>query len=269
MEATKFQIAVHQALARGESLLVVAPTGLGKTFAATGDVLSGFRKIVYSVPLRALGNGIRRAVASYKRNGQELKTATHHGAVQESTLFGEEFIVTTYDQVVCGVPGLPLSLSLKAGHSVAGALIMSRLVLDEAHLAWAISKDALSILLAIVKTRSSFGLQTIVMTATLPDAVAQLIAKELELTLIQVGEKTDIADDAGLQLRIQNRQVAPTTLKLDLDSEKQLDIKPLDDRIAGAANKVIYFANQVETLQNTFDRLVLRGIEPSRDYRAA
>lgn len=264
MTPTKFQKAVHEALSRGESLLIVAPTGLGKTFAATGDTLTNFQRIIYSVPLRALGDDIRRVASDYERDGRKLTTAIHHGAARESTLFGEEFVVTTYDQIVCAVPGLPLSLPLKAGHAVAGALMMSRLVLDEAHLAWAISKDALSILLAIVKTRSSFGLQTVVMTATLPDAIAQLLAKELKLTLIRVGEGTDISDDKGLELRNENRQVKPSKLAIDLDSEKKINLDPLDDRISNSPTKVIYFGNQVETLRKTFDRLITRGVDRKR-----
>jgi hypothetical protein len=84
------------------------------------------------VPLRALGFGIRDAIAAMRRNGKPIEPVIHHGDQQDSHLFGEEVIVTTYDQVVCGVPGLPLSLPLKAGHAVAGALLMSRLILDEA-----------------------------------------------------------------------------------------------------------------------------------------
>lgn len=264
MEATQFQSSVHSALKNGESILIVAPTGLGKTFAATGDILDDFRRIIYSVPLRALGDDIRRVASQYQRAGKNVNAVVHHGAIRESTLFGEEFVVTTYDQVVCGVPGLPLSLSLKSGHAVAGALMMSRLVLDEAHLAWAISKDALSILLAIVKTRASFGLQTVVMTATLPDAVATLLAEELKLTLIRVGENAEVSEDEGLTQRNKNRKVKPSKLAIDLDDEKKINLNPLDERIIGSKSKVIYFANQVETLQKTFDRLIEKGVDKNR-----
>ena len=60
MKATKFQAAVQEALGKGRSLLLVAPTGLGKTFAVTGDLQEDFCKTVYAVPLRALGGGIQR-----------------------------------------------------------------------------------------------------------------------------------------------------------------------------------------------------------------
>lgn len=124
---------------------------LVRPFAIVGDVQDGFRKIVYAVPLRALGGGIRAEVLDLRRAGQQITAVVHHGDTQESLLFSEEVVVTTYDQVVCGVPGLPLSLPLKAGHAVAGALLMSRLILDEVHLAWGISDQALNILLAIIE----------------------------------------------------------------------------------------------------------------------
>jgi Lhr-like helicase len=63
MKPTKFQSLVQDELRNGKSVLLVAPTGLGKTFAVVGDVQDGFRKIVYAVPLRALGGGIRAEVS--------------------------------------------------------------------------------------------------------------------------------------------------------------------------------------------------------------
>src|SRR3990172_5528602 len=188
MNYTQFQMHVINKLKDGKSLLLVAPTGLGKTLAVTGDIHDGFCKMVYAVPLRSLGKGIQKEISSLNRNGKQIPAVIHHGDIQESRLFGEEVVITTYDQVVCAVPGLPLSLPLKAGHAVAGALLMSRLVLDEVHLAWNISKHALSILLGIIDFRNKFGLQTIVFTATLPKNVAEIISNRLGMDLLIVGE---------------------------------------------------------------------------------
>jgi CRISPR-associated endonuclease/helicase Cas3 len=266
MKPTKFQSVVQDRVRRGESILLVAPTGLGKTFAVVGDVQGEFHKIVYAVPLRALGGGIRDAVQDLNRSGQQISAVIHHGDTQESLLFSEEVIVTTYDQVVCGVPGLPLSLPLKAGHAVAGALLMSRLVLDEVHLAWGISDQALTILLAIIEFRKKLGLQTVVLTATLPDDVGQQIHRVLGLTQIVVGEG-DLKDDEGLRLRNDNRKVQISLLELKTkgkDQEKQLDYTPLDEKLKDAQGKRIYFANTVERIQTTFDRLISRGMDPSK-----
>lgn len=253
MQPTKFQDRVQSILKQGKSVLLLAPTGLGKTFAVTGDLQDRFCKTVYAVPLRALGGGIRDAIGGLKRNGNALTPVIHHGDVQESELFSEEVIVTTYDQVVCGVPGLPLSLPLKAGHAVAGALLMSRLILDEVHLAWGISDQALSILLAIIDFRRKLGLQTVVLTATLPDSVAKHISERLQMDLVIVGED-GLTGDEGLKFRNENRQVAIS----------KLDESSFDEKLMSAPGKRIYFANTVDRLQNTYDRLSVAGMQRER-----
>src|SRR5438094_10397743 len=99
---TDVQQKVQRFLKEGKSVLLVAPTGLGKTLAVTADVQESFTKTIYAVPLRALGVGIRDAISELRRDGKAIEPKIHHGDTQESVLFGEEVVVTTYDQVVCG-----------------------------------------------------------------------------------------------------------------------------------------------------------------------
>jgi CRISPR-associated helicase Cas3 len=261
---TKFQTYVQQKVQSGRSVLLIAPTGLGKTFAVVGDIQESFQKVVYAVPLRALGGDIREAISKLKRDSKPINVVVHHGDLQESMLFSEEVVVTTYDQVVCGVPGLPLSLPLKAGHAVAGAILMSRLILDEVHLAWGISEQALSILLAIVDFRRKLDLQTVILTATLPEEIAKLICQKLDLDLVIVGED-DTAGDEGLELREKNRQVRTSSLKLETKGKgegKEVDYTPLDNKLGDLKVKRIYFANTVERIQATYDRLISAGMDP-------
>jgi CRISPR-associated endonuclease/helicase Cas3 len=261
-ELTSFQSKVQDLLKHGKSVLLVAPTGLGKTLAVTADIQDKFTKTIYAVPLRALGVGIRDAISELRRGGKPIEPKIHHGDTQESLLFSEEVVVTTYDQVVCGVPGLPLSLPLKAGHAVAGALLMSRLILDEVHLAWGISSQALSILLAIIDFRRKLGLQTVVQTATLPGEIARLASKEMDLELIIVGE-ADCKTDEGLALREKNRKVSVFALPLETKRKgegKTLDHASLDEKLTDTSRKRIYFANTVGRLQETYDRLVAGGV---------
>jgi len=263
-DLTLFQSSTKDFLKKGKSVLVVAPTGLGKTLAATADLEENKTKLVYGVPLRALGTTIRNSISELRRDGQPIRAVIHNGDTQESLLFGEEAVVTTYDQIVCGIPGLPLSLPLKAGHAVAAALIMSRLVLDEAHLAWGISREALSILLAIVQFRQRFRLQTILQTATLPIAVAEVLKDRLQLDeLIFLGQGV-FAKDEGLSLREQNRKVSisPLALKTEGRGEKKtLSFQELDRKLQGAGKR-IYFGNTVGRLQETYDRLTKAGVNP-------
>lgn len=266
MEYTKFQTHVINKLKDRKSLLLVAPTGLGKTLAVTGDIRDGFCKMVYAVPLRSLGKGIQKEISSLNRNGMQIPAVIHHGDIQESKLFGEEVVITTYDQVVCAVPGLPLSFSLKAGHAIAGALLMSRLILDETHLAWSISDKALSILLAIIDFRQKLGLQTVVLTATLPKKVVEIISDRLGMESVIVGEG-EVTEDEGLQLRENNRKVNISTLELrnkGKGDKKELDWQLLDDKLVKTEGKRIYFANTVERLQTTYDRLVASGMSADK-----
>jgi CRISPR-associated endonuclease/helicase Cas3 len=245
-------------------VFLVAPTGSGKTLAVMADIQARFTKTIYAVPLRALGVGIRDAIAKLKRNGRAIKPTIHHGDAQESLLFSEEVIVTTYDQVVCAVPGLPLSLPLRAGHAVAGALLMSRLILDEVHLAWGISDQALPILLGIIDFRRRLGLQTVVLTATLPAEVAKQIGQAFDLNVLIVGEG-ELKNDEALCERNANRQVKISVLKIELagkGDKKNLDYSALDQNIRPSTRKRIYFANTVERIQETYDRLVEGGVDP-------
>lgn len=266
MQPSKYQALVQEKVGNGESVLLVAPTGLGKTFAVTGDLAAGMRKVIYAVPLRALGCGVQEAISSFRPGDPAFRPVVHHGGLQESSLFSEEVVITTYDQVVAGVPGLPLSLPLRAGHAVAAALLMSRLIFDEAHLAWAISDQALPILFGILGSRSRLGLQSVVLTATLPDDVVAQVADTLHLNPITVGDK-DTADDEQLQLREANRHVRVSMLELPLKGKgesKQLDWTRLDSLLLESGGKRIYFGNTVERLQDTWDRLVMAGADANR-----
>lgn len=266
MKYTKFQKHVINKLKSGKSLLLVAPTGLGKTLAVTGDIQDSFCKMVYAVPLRSLGKGIQKEISSLNRNGKQIPAVIHHGDIQESKLFGEEVVITTYDQVVCAVPGLPLSLPLKAGHAIAGALLMSRLILDETHLAWSISDKALSILLAILDFRQKLGLQTVVLTATLPKKIVEIISDRLGMESVTVGEG-EISTDEGLTLREENRKVTISVLELKnkgKGEDKKLDWQPLDDKLIKTQGKRIYFANTVERLQTSYDRLIASGMSADK-----
>jgi len=265
MTLTKFQEVVQQHLLSADglgSLLLVAPTGIGKTLAATADLTRGRKRIIYGVPLRALAGSIADEIGGLNRPGKPIQAVVHHGNVQDSRLFSEEVIVTTYDQIVCAVPGLPLSLPLSAGHAVAGALLMSRLVLDEVHLAWSISPEALTILFGILEFRQRLGLQTVVMTATMPESVAELIAKRLKMKLIVAG-KDETKGDEALAKRKENRHVVVSIMNVkgQKADEKDVDLTEIVKAIRERGGKRIYFANTVERLQRTYDLLEKSGFD--------
>lgn len=254
MGPTQFQKEIQNKLSNGKSLIIIAPTGLGKTFAVTGDLQISFNKTIYAVPLRALGGSIKKSISELKRNGEDIKVTLHHGKSQESLLFGEEVIVTTYDQIVCAVPGLPLSFPLKAGHAIAGATFMSRLILDEVHLAWGISKEALSILFGILDLRQKLNLQTVIITATLPEEIAQKIAYNFGLECLSVSD-----NDEGYRLREKNRHIIIKMIELKNSlfvDKKEQNLEPLYQKLFQTKGKSIYFANTVERIQHTYNKLI-------------
>ena len=260
---TKLQTEVQRYLREGKSLLLVAPTGIGKTLAVTADLANSRQRLIYTVPLRALAGGILEEVGSIRRDGGPVHAVVHHGDAQRSWLFSEEAVVTTYDQIVCATPGLPLSLPLTAGHAVAGALLMSRLVLDEVHLAWGISPEALTILLGILQFRQNLGLQTVVMTATMPVKVAIRISQALGLNLIVAGDDDETRDDEALAARTESRdvQVAQMKIKGQKTDLKEVDLTQIVDALTAQGDKRIYFGNTVERLQRLYDLLEERGFD--------
>jgi CRISPR-associated endonuclease/helicase Cas3 len=260
---SNFQHKAQEILKNDKSLLLVTPTGMGKTLAVTWDAITQSPKkikIIYSCPLRALGVGIKKELIDHCSDNKNKTIVLHHGDCDESNLFGEDIIVTTYDQVVCGVPGLPLSLPLKAGHAVAGALLMSRLVFDEAHLSWAISDEACKILFGIIDFRQRFGLQTVIMTATMPNAVIELLKDKFGFEVLRVDEQ----NDGAFKLRKQNREVKIRKISKPSGKKNKKDGNKAWEPLHAIANELattgkrIYFANTVERLHEIYDLLMDR-----------
>jgi CRISPR-associated endonuclease/helicase Cas3 len=101
-----------------------------------------------------------------------------------------------------------------------------------------------------------------VLTATLPSDIAKEIAKALDIECLIVGEGP-LDKDEGLELRNGNRKATVRRLKLSSagrGEEKRLSVAGLDDLLVDdrPGRPRIYFANTVERLQATYDRLCKR-----------
>jgi len=111
------QIETFEALARGESVILRAPTGSGKSEAVfvpfielRGRTLPN--RMIYSLPMRALVNSLHERFKGY---GPKLDVKAQHGKRTESVLFDADCIVATLDQVITSYACAPLSLGIKAG----------------------------------------------------------------------------------------------------------------------------------------------------------
>ncbi len=262
----EFQENTKDNLMKGNSTIVIAPTGLGKTLAAiipfkniSGNTKLGSR-IIYNLPIRALAKGVEEEFENL-----DIKATIHHGDEPESKWFKERAIITTVDQYFTAFAGAPLSWSSATGHAATGAALTSYTIFDEVHLLNA--KNGLQLLFAILKLRNRWNLPTTVMTATLPDSVIDFLETKCGLIKIEASEK-DIKDRDGW------REVS---LKLH---EAELNVEGLAELIKeywGNYGKAIIFVNTVERAISLYkklreddglrDKILLAHSRFSKDHR--
>jgi len=259
MDFRMFQINTANALMSGKSVLLHAPTGIGKSVgsalgftealpagpaACPSNALLGTR-LLHVLPMRALANSVAKDIAGLLERqgfGQAYRPAIHHGQQQESEIFAERVGVTTIDQYLAGFAGAPLSFSSKSGHAVAGAIVASYSVFDEVHLLG--PERGLPLLYAVLQQRRRWGLLSTVMTATLPKSVRAFLVE-------QVGLETVELSPADVQARDGWRKV---TLSLE-------EVEQPADRILEefkAHGRVIAFVNTVDAAVELYRQLQAR-----------
>ncbi len=145
-----FQRLTFDTLRQGQSVILQAPTGAGKTRAALYPFLyhlaepdpAAFpRRCVYSVPMRVLVNQFGaeydEVVSRYNlRYGLNLRrgVTVQTGERPEDRQFEGDLIFTTIDQTLSNVLGVPYATGRSRANLNAGAVIGSYLVFDEFHL---------------------------------------------------------------------------------------------------------------------------------------
>ncbi|ERM92164.1 hypothetical protein O163_06720 [Caldanaerobacter subterraneus subsp. yonseiensis KB-1] len=169
----EFQKNAKEYLLKGKSVLIIAPTGLGKTRAALSPFVKSLNqkgllgtRLIYSLPLRALSRGVEDECKNFG-----IQPVIHHGDEPESSFFSEQAIITTIDQYLTAFTGAPLSWASHLSHAAAGATLTSYSVFDEVHLLS--PYRGLQLLFAMLYLRNRWGLLSTVMTATLPSSVIE------------------------------------------------------------------------------------------------
>jgi len=239
-----FQERAKEKLDNGKSIIISAPTGLGKTLAAIYPVIYSTNeklksRVIYTLPIRALARGVQKEFTTLSIN-----PVVHHGEEPESNIFSERAVITTVDQYFTTLAGAPLSWGTKQRHAAAAAVLTSYTVFDEVHLLN--PKNGLQLLFATLRLRSRWNLPTTVMTATLPDSVINYIEKNLNLYGIEASKK-DVKD------RDSWREV---TLRFH---ENELDIGEMAEFIRKQyreeKRKIIVFVNTVDRAINLYKEL--------------
>ena len=253
-----FQQEAQEKLDNGSSVLISAPTGLGKTRAAIAPFILGYRsknklgvRIIYTLPIRALAEGIKEEFC-----GLGIQPIIHHGEEPASEEFRERAVITTVDQYFTAFAGAPLSWAFSLGHAASGATLASYTVFDEVHLLS--PQKGLPLLFAIVKLRTRWALPTTVMTATLPDSVVEFLTKYCRLSKIE-------ASEGDVQERDSWRHVSLRLLSQELDDAQVIDL--ISEKCKEGIRKIIIFVNTVDKAILIYKRLLQGSEEQKLPFR--
>lgn len=247
-----FQLQSINELSRGYSLILMAPTGSGKTEVAIVSFIHNRNKslpsqMIYSLPTRTLINNLSERIKNYAKIGN-LITSFHHGKRKESVLFNEDIILTTIDQTVGAYVCTPLSAPISRGNILAGAVSSAFLVFDEVH-----TFDptrGLQTCITLIEHSSKLGLPFAIMSATIPDP---LIDKIKKITGKKI-KTIKVEDESEIKSR-KNRTVILHTKHLK--ENKKISIKEiLEIYNSSKDKKLIIICNTVDRAQQIYQELI-------------
>lgn len=205
-----FQVEVTKSLLGGNNVMLIAPTGTGKTWAALLPYLYArkykeqiFDRVIYALPLRTLATSLYDStIKGCERAGwriitdpnkrskgclfDELCITIQTGERKEDPFFQGDVIFTTIDQLLSSYLNMPVSLPEKLANINAGAVLGSLIVLDEIHLLEPERSLGTALEMAIrLKGYSLF----LWMTATLSGGAIDLLKNKLNAQYIYVTKK--------------------------------------------------------------------------------
>jgi len=267
-----FQCRVYDHLAAGQSVVLQAPTGAGKTLAALAPFADGVwgvdtgpaaRKLIYSLPLRVLAGALR---AQYDRDftGEGVCFTNQYGGAAEDAFLdgGDAYwkpadgnvapstrhaIFTTIDQTLSGFIGVPVSLPYRLANVMYGSVLSGALVFDEFHLL----EPQRSLLTSLALLRRS-PWPVLVMTATMSTTLRHELCAMLDAEPVVV-DKHDVPF-----IRSQHR-----TVKRLYTHNSPLDGKTLAGELA---DRTLVICNTVKRAQTVFGELK-EGLEERGDER--
>lgn len=257
--AIPFQRKVYDALAAGRSVVLQAPTGAGKTFAALAPLALGAwgrgsgqpaTKLIYSLPLRVLAGSLRDQYqklflekAGDAEHGADLQFTTQYGGAAEDEFLdlnasgGRGVVFATIDQTLSGFLGVPLSLPNRLANVLYGSVLSGALVFDEVHLLEA--DKSFTTALHLLK-RSPWPV--LVMTATMSTALRRDLCRLLNAEEIVVDDKEDLPHIRSQRDTVKHVEVC----------KHPLDGAALADRLG---RRTLVLCNTVDRAQEVYDNL--------------
>jgi CRISPR-associated endonuclease/helicase Cas3 len=246
-----FQLKSIEVLSKGKSLILMAPTGSGKTeipiisfLLKKNETLPS--QMIYSLPTRTLIENLSERIHKYSYS-KGVSTAFHHGKRIESKFFSEDIIVTTIDQTVGAYVCMPLSSSIKNGNIFAGSVSSALLVFDEVHTFD--PKRGLQTFITIVEHSNKLKLPFVIMSATLPD----LLIKKIKNIGEEEAEIIEVENENEIKSRKERRVILHTK---PLIENKKISV----EEILGIYNsskdkKLIIICNTVDKAQQIYEQL--------------
>lgn len=235
-----YQVRVLEALMAGENIILVVPTGGGKTKASLVPFLQDRafadgllpEKALYVTPMRVLATQFlatcrdlyenelnpapfEQLETTYKRFGRDL-ISIQTGESPEDPLFESMITACTIDQLLSGASGIPYSLDGRKANLNVGAVCSSYLILDEPHL-YPLSQDGKSYkgalttcleLLRLLKGLTRF----IFMSATMSSKLVERLSTLLNARIIELDD-TELEDLNKHRTRTFTRSSEPLNVR--------------------------------------------------------
>jgi len=257
-----YQKRVKDLILDGQSVILQAPTGAGKTRAALAPFIEAFfeqppdafpRKCIYSVPMRVLANQFKEEYEKYsneyKHNfRKKMDVSIQTGEHSEDERFLKDLIFATIDQSLSSALAIPYSVGPRLANLNAGAIFSAYLIFDEFHL-FPIDENqgaqgALVTTLQLL-TKLKDVVPFVLMTATFSSTMLEHLADELGAKVVKVSanEYLKIASGNGKEPRSRQYHVYQDELSAESVMSKH-------------SKRSIVICNQVERAQNLYDALL-------------
>ena len=184
----EYQLQVAEYLLAGRNVVLVAPTGSGKTAAALLPLaharmngLCWADRLMYALPLRTLTTALRHEYGEALEKTAGLRVGLQTGLFKGDPLFRSDVCFTTIDQLLSAYVGEPVSVSPRQANVCGGALVGAYVVFDEFHLLE--PRRALATALDLGARLAHFC-SVLIMTATATNHVVDLAREYLDAVVV-------------------------------------------------------------------------------------